>query len=206
MIFTNKVREDIDVRLNGIRLNHSDHEKFLGVIIDSKLNWTHHLKNLATKVSRNAGVLYKLKGIVPHKTLMLIYNSFVQSHLYYCATVWGTRSLNSISKVFSSQKKGIRCRAADSTYHTYKYNKDTKSTPSHTKEIFNKLGVLSLPNLIAKSCLCLIMHKVYLKAAPDSIVKRAIVKSNSRLLISGYKVTQSGYRICNKIRNARRRS
>ncbi len=42
--------------------------------------------------------------------------------------------------------------------------------PSHTKDIFNKLGVLSLPNLIAKSCLCL-MHKVYLKAAPDSIVK-----------------------------------
>ena len=105
MIFTNKAREDIDVRLNGKRLKQSSDEKFLGVIIDSKLNWAQHLKNLATKVSRNAGVLYKLKGIVPDKTLMLIYNSFVQSHLYYCASVWGTRSLNSISRVFASQKK-----------------------------------------------------------------------------------------------------
>ena len=132
------------------------------------MNWTQHLKNLATKVSRNAGVLYKLKGIVPDKTLMLIYNSFVQSHLYYCATVWGTRSLNSISRVFTAQKKGIR--AADNRYHLYKFDKDTKSTPSHTKDIFNKLGVLALPNLIVKSCLCL-MHKVYLKAAPVNIIE-----------------------------------
>ena len=90
MIFTNKVREDIDVRLNGIRLNHSDHEKFLGVIIDSKLNWTHHLKNLATKVSRTAGVFYNLKGIVPNKTLiMLIYNSFVVSLILLCHSMGG---------------------------------------------------------------------------------------------------------------------
>ena len=130
------------------------------------LNWAQHIKNLATKVSRNAGVLYKLKGLVPDNTLKLIYNSFIQSHLYYCATVWSTRSVNSISRVFSAQKKGIR--AADNKYHAYKYNKETNSTPSHTKDIFNKLGLLALPNLIAKSCLSL-MHKVYLKVAPVNI-------------------------------------
>ena len=166
MIFTNKARGDIYIHVDGERLKESEHEKFLGVIIDFNLNWAHHIKNLATKVSRNAGVLYKLKGIVPDNTLKLIYNSFIQSHLYYCATVWGTRSLNSISKVFSAQKKGIR--AADNKYHAYRYNKETKSTPAHTKDIFNKLELLALPNLIAKSCLSL-MHKVYLKVAPVNI-------------------------------------
>ena len=107
MIFTNKKREDIEIYLGGERLKQSEHEKFLGVIIDTKLNWAHHIRNLATKVSRNAGVLYKLKGIVPSKTLKLIYNSFIQSHLYYCATVWGTRSLNSISKVFQHRKRAV---------------------------------------------------------------------------------------------------
>ena len=125
MIFTNKKTEDIAIYMGGERLKQSDHEKFLGVIINTKLNWAHHIRHLATKVSRNAGILYKLKGTVPNKALKLIYNSFVQSHLYYCCTVWGTRSLNSLNsvkRVFSAQKKGIR--AADNQYHRYFYDKN----------------------------------------------------------------------------------
>ena len=168
MIFTNKKEEDIEVYLGGDKLKKSETEKFLGVLIDTKLNWSQHIRHLATKISRNAGVLFKLKGKLPNKITLLIYNSFVQSHLYYCATVWGTRSLNSIKTVFSAQKKGIR--AADNQFHQYKYNKDTGATPANTKAIFNKLGVLALPNLIAKCCLCL-MHKVYCNVAPVNIVK-----------------------------------
>ena len=41
--------------------------------------------------------------------------------------------------------------------------------PTHTKEIFNRLEILALPNLIAKCCLCL-MHKIYLKVAPPNII------------------------------------
>ena len=177
MIFTNKKTDDIAIYMGGERLKQSDHEKFLGVIIDTKLNWAHHIRHLATKVSRNAGILYKLKGTVPNKALKLIYNSFVQSHLYYCCTVWGTRSLNSlnsIKRVFSAQKKGIR--AADNQYHRYFYDKDLNSTPSHTKDIFNKLGVLALPNVIAKCILCL-MHKVYCNTAPPNIIRMFTVSN-----------------------------
>ena len=168
MIFTNRKEEEIEVYLGSDKLIKSETEKFLGVLIDNKLNWSNHIRNLATKISRNAGILFKLKGKVPSKILLLIYNSFVQSHLYYCATVWGTGSLNSIKKIFSAQKKGIR--AADSQFHQYKYDKDTGTAPAHTKAIFNKLGVLALPNLIAKCCLCL-MHKIYSNVAPVNIVK-----------------------------------
>ena len=153
--------------IDGKRLKISEHERFLGVIIDSKLNWTQHIKHLKTKISRNAGVMYKLKGIIPHAALKMLYNSLIQSHLYYCATVWGTGSLNSIKSLFSAQKKAVR--AADNHFHNYRYNKDTNEIPAHTKSIFNKLEILALPNLIAKSCLT-IMHKIYLRAAPKQIV------------------------------------
>ena len=75
MIFTNKRREDINISLEGKRLLKSEHERFLGVIIDSRLNWAQHIQHLKTKVSRNAGVMYKLKGLVPHNVLKLLYNS-----------------------------------------------------------------------------------------------------------------------------------
>ena len=167
MIFTNKAREDIDISINGQRLKQSDHERFLGVIIDSKLNWTPHIMHLKTKISRNAGVMYKLKGLVPSSVLKMLYNSFIQSHIYYCAPVWGTRSYNSIKSLFSAQKKGIRAASCD--FQNYRYNKETKVPPSHTKGIFNTLDILTLPNVIAKTCHCL-MHKVYMNVAPIRIV------------------------------------
>ncbi len=177
MIFTNKRREDINISLEGKRLIKSEHERFLGVIIDTKLNWAQHITNLKTKVSRNAGVMYKLKGLVPHNVLKLLYNSLIQAHLYYCSAVWGTKSYNATKSLFSAQKKAIR--AADHKFHNFKFDKDTNEPPAHTKNIFNELEILALPNLIAKNCLC-IMHKIYMNVAPTRITEMFDVINSCR--------------------------
>ena len=166
MIFSNKSPSDINISIGGQRLVQSEHERFLGVIIDSKLSWAQHIRQLKTKISRNAGVMIKLKNIIPHKAQKMLYNSLIQSHLYYCACVWGTKSFNSIKSLFSAQKKAIR--ATDVLYHNYFYDKKTDRIADHSKPIFNKLELLALPNLIAKSCLTL-MHKIYLGVAPRNI-------------------------------------
>ena len=75
MLFANKKIEDIEVYLGGDRLMKSETEKFLGVLIDTNLNWSNHIRHLSTKISRNSGILFKLKGKVPGKILQLIYNS-----------------------------------------------------------------------------------------------------------------------------------
>ena len=107
MILTNKKTEDIEIYMGGERLKQSDHENFLGVIINTKLNWAHHIRHLATKESRNAGILYKLKGSVPNKALKVIYNSFVQSHFGTTASQFGEqdRSTPLILKESSRPRK-----------------------------------------------------------------------------------------------------
>ena len=166
MVFTNKLKQNLDISFNGVQIEQSDRERFLGVILDSGLTWSHHINLLASKISRNAGILYRLKGIVPDKTLRTIFHSFIQSHLNYCSSVWGLGSKNSISKLFISQKKAIR--AIDNKFNNYFYNKETGCTPSHTKEIFNRHNILTVHNLIAKSFLVL-MHKIYLNIVPPGI-------------------------------------
>ena len=49
MIFSNKRKSAVKVFLNGIEIKESSHEKFLGVIIDSQLNWEQHIRQLASK-------------------------------------------------------------------------------------------------------------------------------------------------------------
>ena len=103
---------------------------------------------------------------MPDKTLKMLYNSFIQSHLNYCSSVWGLGSHNSTSKLFSSQKKAIR--AMENKYNNYFYDKDIETSPCHTKEIFNCNKILTVHNIIAKNCLML-MQKVYLNVAPPGI-------------------------------------
>ena len=167
MIFTNKIKQKLEISLNGVDIEHSEHERFLGVIVDSGLTWSYHINLLAAKVSRNAGILYKLKGIVPNATLKMLYNSFVHSHLNYCSSVWGLGSKNSLSKLFISQKKAIR--AIGNKFNSYFYNKDTDTPPCHTKSIFNANDILTVYNLITKNCLAA-MHKTYLNVSPLGIL------------------------------------
>ena len=52
--------------------------KFLGVILDSKLNWKDHLKYLSTKVAKTIGILGKAHKVFNKATLISLYYSFLK--------------------------------------------------------------------------------------------------------------------------------
>ena len=110
MLFANRNAKiyDINIQISNTIIERTEEERFLGIIMDSKLNWNAHRQKLASKLSRNVGILRKLKGIVPLNVIKLLYNSFIQSHLYYCPSVWGLGPKSSLDKIFSAQKKSIR--------------------------------------------------------------------------------------------------
>ena len=67
--------------------------------MDFKLNWKTQIAKLACKLSRNAGILYTLKGLEPSIALKLVYNSYVYivlSHVNYCSNIWGLGSKNQL--------------------------------------------------------------------------------------------------------------
>ena len=132
---------------------------------------------LASKVSRNAGLIYRLKGLVPESVLKNLYNSFIQSHLNYCSSVWGLGTKSSLNNIFISQKKAVR--AIENRFNNFFYNPETGDLPCHTKEIFTRNNILTVHNLIAKNCL-LFMHKAYLNVGPENILKLFTVLNEHR--------------------------
>ncbi len=54
---------------------------FLGLTINQQLNWKSHVDKISNKISRNIGILNKLKHILPLNTKVLIYNSLILSHI-----------------------------------------------------------------------------------------------------------------------------
>ena len=51
---------ELEITLNGITLPRTNNTKFLGTWIDEKLVWSHHLKNLRTKLLSKLGLLRKI--------------------------------------------------------------------------------------------------------------------------------------------------
>ena len=124
----------ITLSLNGCKIFESTKVKYLGVILDSRLSWKHHIFELNKKLSRAVGMLYKLRSMnCDQRILLSLYFSLFQSHLTYGLVAWGFSK--HIDRIAYTQKRAIRAIAG------LKYNESSKAT-------FLELKILTVPQLL----------------------------------------------------------
>src|SRR5579872_4641501 len=85
-----------------------DSTKFLGVIVDQKLNWQQHNVYISLKISKSLNILNMLKYIIQKKCLISLYYSLVYPHLNYCIIVWGSAYNTALHRLLVLQKRAIR--------------------------------------------------------------------------------------------------
>ena len=89
-------------------LERKDHVKYLGVIIDQHLSWKHHINHIALKISRNIGIISRLRHFVPLNTLLSIYNSLISPYISYGLIAWGQASKSHLEKILILKKRAVR--------------------------------------------------------------------------------------------------
>ena len=101
---------DFEVKLSigGKRIFPSNHIKYLGVLIDSNLNWKPQIDNIAVKLKQANGILCKLRHMVPRKVLISIYFALFYSHLNYCAQIWGQPISIYVRRISALQNCAVR--------------------------------------------------------------------------------------------------
>ena len=167
---------DLSVSLKDTTINAENSVKYLGVIIDTNLNFYDHLTAIALKISMAVGVLYKLTLVLPQHALQSLYYSFIHPHLLYGLIVWGSTylTLNSLS---SLQNKVIRTLSGNKYFD--------RVTPIHLK-----LKILKLPDLYK------------FEVAISSITLREQTSpSLSNMLIETHKITSRATRSSNNPNN-----
>ena len=73
--------------------------------VDERLNWDKHVQEITSKLSKNIGILTKLKFTLPRNTLLMLYNSLILPYLTYCNTVWANCSATRLNSVLVLQKR-----------------------------------------------------------------------------------------------------
>ena len=132
MIFSNRSinYDSIVVTLDDKIINHSNSKKKLGVTIDCKLSWNEHIDSICTKISRNIGILNKLRYF-PLNILVMLYNAIIQPYFQYCNIAWGSSSNSAMLRLLRLQKRAVRI-----IYHA--------NYLAHTKPLFLKLKILNV--------------------------------------------------------------
>ena len=72
------------------------------MILDNKLNFQEHFKNILNKVNKTIGLLRKLQNILPPEPLITIYKSFVEPHLDYGDVIYDQHHNNSVHQKLES--------------------------------------------------------------------------------------------------------
>ena len=76
------------VKLDDTFIKAENCVKYLGILIDSNLNFRFHLEEIENKLSKSLGILYKLKPILPQNTLLKLYYFMVHFLVLYGLIVW----------------------------------------------------------------------------------------------------------------------
>jgi hypothetical protein len=70
MIFGKHRKKNVNILINNEQLNIVQSTTFLGLILDSQLNWKLHLEHVTKKVAKVIGIISWAKQLLNKKTLI----------------------------------------------------------------------------------------------------------------------------------------
>ena len=119
-------------------LERKDRVKYLGVFLDDKVSFKHHISYVASRISRSNGIIAKLRHFLTLSQMRQIHYSNIYPYISYAILAWGSTYKSYIKKIQTKQNHAIRLIFFASTF-----GKQTESAFS----LLNLLDVLTVNNV-----------------------------------------------------------
>ena len=117
--------------------------KYLGFIVDDKLNWNEHVTTLCKKINQRMYFLRKLKSFNLNETILKrFYTSMIESVISYGISCWGAAiklgDRKRINNIIKKAGRIVKCELDDvETIHSKACLRKQKSILSNTKHPLN---------------------------------------------------------------------
>ena len=122
------------IKIDGTTILRTNSCKFLGVQIHENLSWSHHVKEISSKISKQIGIISRIRHKLSVSHLIMLYNAFILPYLTYCVTIWGNSPAVVLNTLTILQKKVIRLIT-------------NSAFLAHTAPLFSKLNLLNVNQL-----------------------------------------------------------
>ena len=96
-------------------LQSTTEQKDLGVWTTPTMNFTMHCHKAASKANQALGMIKRNFKYMSNSSLMILYKTFVRSHLEYCAPIWNPHYCRDIDILERVQRRATKLNPAIST-------------------------------------------------------------------------------------------
>ena len=142
------------VYFNNILVSSTSVHKHLGMLLDDKLSYEHHLIFVLHKVKKTIGLLRKFQQSLSRQPLITIYKSFIRPHLDYGDIVYDRAFNESFHKKFESTQYNAAIAITGTIKGTF------------SGKLFQELGLESLKSTRWLRKLCL-LYKIFHEKSPS---------------------------------------
>ena len=126
--------DDINITIRNEMIGRVYSTKFVGVLINNKLNWKCRVHYINNKSSKCIGIMIKGRKNWPKSYLITLYYTFAYPYLLYCIHVWG-RSGKTVSKLLAKTQNRLVHIITSSGYRT------------NTESLYQNIKVLKVPKI-----------------------------------------------------------
>ena len=130
----NKPCINITLLTNKKAIEQKEYVKHLGVLLDSKLSFCHHISSIKKKISRAIGIMHKMKSYVSKNVLTCLYYSLVYPFL-----IWGVACEKNINPLFILQKRAVKIITHNNEFI------GLAGQLAHSASLFYETGPLNIP-------------------------------------------------------------
>ena len=142
-----------DIKIENEIIEKVESVKYLGVVIDNRLNFNNHLEMIIKKVSAKFGIMFRLRKTLSFYAKILLYQALVEPHFNYCATILFLGNQEKLNELQVLQNKFMRLIL----------NCDIMTRTNHMAK---SLGWLTVQNRI-KLNVNMFIHKIKNDMLPD---------------------------------------
>ena len=108
LLLKSKDFNELDITIDGRKVEQVKSMKYLGLTIDDELKWNIHINNMCKSIAYKTHFLNKMRKYLNPKLLNTIYKSSIQPCYDYACSVWGNCSDTLKNKLLRLQKRAAR--------------------------------------------------------------------------------------------------
>lgn len=99
---------NVNLKINGEDIQQVREIKYLGVKLDSELNFKGHMDYITKKISKKIGFLRRIRKNITTMCAINIYNTIIKPHFEFCSTILYMGNIESIRRLQILQNKAMR--------------------------------------------------------------------------------------------------
>ena len=133
MQFTNKTTQNFNYKMKDQYLQIVRRHPYLGLELDDKLTWKHHIHNIKVKANRTLNFLHRNMQHSPQQIKEKLYHTLVKPILEYCSPIWDPHTHKHIKLLEQIQHKAARF--VTNTPYNRERREDQKSGTTLTNKL-----------------------------------------------------------------------